>query len=74
VCPKIRCTVTEGFVSASHKTHWTFSCTEAIFKETQQQRSWWQKQCTEDINTKTLCVLKFICSRNYSVSFIVKML
>jgi hypothetical protein len=31
-----------------------FSCTEAIFKENQQQRSWWQEQCTEETNVE-LC-------------------
>jgi hypothetical protein len=35
----IRCTVTENFVSANHRTRWTFSCTEATFKENQQHRS-----------------------------------
>jgi hypothetical protein len=43
----IRFTVTGDFFSASHRTHWAFSYTEAIFKENQQQRSWWQKQYTE---------------------------
>jgi hypothetical protein len=36
----IRCTVTGDFVPANHRTHWVFSCTEEIFKENQQQRSW----------------------------------
>jgi hypothetical protein len=44
----IRCTVTGDSVSASHRTHWALYYTEAIFKENQQQRSWWQKQYTED--------------------------
>jgi hypothetical protein len=50
----IRCTVTGDFVSASHRTHWAFSCIEAIFKENQQQRSWWQKQYTDDTSMETL--------------------
>jgi hypothetical protein len=50
----IRCTVTGDFVSASHRIHWAFSCTEAMFKENQQQRSWWQKQNTEDTSIDNL--------------------
>jgi hypothetical protein len=50
----IRCTLTGDFVSASHRTHWAFSRTEAIFKENQQQRSWWQKKYTHDISMEIL--------------------
>jgi hypothetical protein len=50
----ICCTVTGDFVSASHRTHGAFSCIEAIFKENQQQRSWWQEQYAKDINMENL--------------------
>jgi hypothetical protein len=39
-----------------------FSCTEAIFKENQQQRSWWQKEYTieELYECPSLPAAKFI--------------
>jgi hypothetical protein len=49
----IRCTVTGYLVSATHRTQWASSCTEAIFKENQQRRSWWQTQFTEDTSMGT---------------------
>jgi hypothetical protein len=45
----IRCTVTADFVYANHRTGWSIFCTEAIFKENKQQRSWWQKQYSKNI-------------------------
>jgi hypothetical protein len=50
----IRCAITGDFVSASHRKHLACSCTGAIFKENQQQRSWWQEQYTEDTSMVTL--------------------
>jgi hypothetical protein len=42
------------FASASYRTHGDISCTEAVFKENQQQRSWLQKHFTGDTNMETL--------------------
>jgi hypothetical protein len=50
----IHCTATGDFVPANHRTYWAFSCTKAIFKEHQQQRSWWQKKYIEDTSMETL--------------------
>jgi hypothetical protein len=50
----IHCTVTGDIIFSSHRTRWTFYCTEAIFKENQQQRSWFQKQYTEDTSMEIL--------------------
>jgi hypothetical protein len=65
----IRCTVTRDFVSANHRTHLAYSCTEAIYKKNQQQRSWWQKQYTEETTVETLWVPKFSSNKIYSFSF-----